>query len=144
MQRSLVDSQRKVRTMDNTGGEDTALLRSNRSAHAGAGTRAGVCRSGSLLPSPMSAMRSGHKATNLGVWGHGASRPEQVIENLGALDVVVYNYSADIRITSLGKIGSMEAVVPGKPAAQESPDQYTGEALSYKRRCSRKIGVQSR
>jgi len=73
MQRRLVDSQRKVRTMDNTGGEDTALLRSNRSARAGAGTRAGVCRSGSLLPSPTTAMRSGHKAINLGVWG-GAPR----------------------------------------------------------------------
>jgi hypothetical protein len=69
MQRRLVDAQRNARTMDNTGGEDTALLRSNRSARAGAGTRAGVCPIGSLLPSPMTAMRSGHKAINLGVWG---------------------------------------------------------------------------
>jgi hypothetical protein len=69
MQRNLLDSQRRTGTMGSAGGEDTALLRSNRSAHAGAGTQAGVCRSGRLLPSPMRAMRSGHKATNLGVWG---------------------------------------------------------------------------
>lgn len=80
MQRRLVDSQRKVRTMDNAGGEDTALLRSNRSAHAGAGTRAGVCLSGSLLPSSMTTKRSGHKAINLGVWG---GAPRQHLRPLG-------------------------------------------------------------
>jgi hypothetical protein len=74
MQRNPVDSQRKVRKMDNTGGEDTALLRSNRSARAGAGTRAGVCQSGSHLPSPMTDVRSGHKALNLGVWGRAPRR----------------------------------------------------------------------
>jgi hypothetical protein len=55
------------RTIADAGGEDRALLRSNPSAHAGAGTRAGVCLHSSLPPPPPS--RSGHKAINLGVWG---------------------------------------------------------------------------
>ena len=86
MQHRLVDSQRKVRTMDITGGEDTALLRSNRSAHAGAGARAGVCRSGSLLPSSTTAMRSGHKAINLGVWGRA---PRQYTGPVGHMSLCV-------------------------------------------------------
>ncbi len=74
MQRRLVDSESATWTMGSAGGEDTALLRSNRSAHAGAGTRAGVCRKDSLLPSPITVMRSGHKAVNLGVWGRAPRR----------------------------------------------------------------------
>ncbi len=45
MQRRLLDSQRRAWTMGSAGGEDTALLRSNRSAHAGAETQAGGCQS---------------------------------------------------------------------------------------------------
>ncbi len=70
---TMVDLGSGKRTMVSAGGEDTALLRSNRSARAGAGTRAGVCPSGSPLPPRISPMRSGHKAINLGVWG-GAPR----------------------------------------------------------------------
>jgi hypothetical protein len=77
MQRRLVDSHRGTWTMANAGGEDTALLRSNRSARAGAGTQAGVCLHSSPLPSPM---RSGHKAINLGVWG---GAPRQHVRPLG-------------------------------------------------------------
>lgn len=57
-------------TMVNAGGEDTALLRSNRSAHAGAGTQAGdCCQGGSPSPSLDITRRSGRHALNLGVWG---------------------------------------------------------------------------
>jgi hypothetical protein len=74
MQRRLVDSESATWTMVSADGEDTALLRSNRSARVGAGTRAGVCRKDSLLPSPITIMRSGYKAINLGVWGRAPRR----------------------------------------------------------------------
>jgi len=45
MLRKTVDVAHDKRTMTLTGGEDTALLRSNRSAHAGAETQAGGCQS---------------------------------------------------------------------------------------------------
>jgi hypothetical protein len=64
-----VDVRYGGRTIADAGGEDRALLRSNPSAHAGAGTRAGVCLHSSPLPSPTAPTRSGHKAITLGVWG---------------------------------------------------------------------------
>ena len=45
MPRKTVDVTHNKRTMIIVGGEDTALLRSNRSAHAGAETQAGGCQS---------------------------------------------------------------------------------------------------
>jgi len=51
MPRRTVDVARDKRTMILTGGEDTALLRSNRSAHAGAWTQQGARRSDGSLPS---------------------------------------------------------------------------------------------
>ncbi len=44
MPRKTVDVAHNKRTMIIAGGEDTALLRSNRSAHAGAETQAGGCQ----------------------------------------------------------------------------------------------------
>ena len=81
-----VDYQGGAETMPHTGGEDTALLRSNRSARAGAGTRAGVCQSSRPLPSPMASMRSGHKAVNLGVWGRA---PRQYTGPVGHMSLCV-------------------------------------------------------
>lgn len=81
-----VDLWDKTWTMVNTGGEDTALLRSNRSARAGAGTRAGVCHSGSSPPPAIAPMRSGRKAVNLGVWGRA---PRQYTGSVGHMSLCV-------------------------------------------------------
>jgi len=86
MASTMVDLGFGKRTMMSAGGEDTALLRSNRSARAGAGTRAGVCQSGSPLPLRMAPTRSGHQALNLGVWG---GAPRQHLGAVGHMSTLV-------------------------------------------------------
>jgi hypothetical protein len=49
----LIDFRCGAWTIADAGGEDTALLRSNRSAHAGAETQAGGCQSDRPLSLPM-------------------------------------------------------------------------------------------
>ena len=62
----MIDDVRRVATMRVVGREDRALLRSNPSARADAGTWAGAsARRRLLLSSPC----SGSEAINLGVWG---------------------------------------------------------------------------
>jgi len=83
-----IDVRYKCRTIADAGGEDRALLRSNPSARAGAGTRAGVCLHGSPPPSPT---RSGHKAINLGVRGRAprqTSRTGGTYVSIARLDAV--------------------------------------------------------
>ena len=69
MLRKTVDAARNKRTMVLTGGEDTALLRSNRSAHAGAETQAGDCQSDRPLSLLMPAAFFATKRQTSGVWG---------------------------------------------------------------------------
>ena len=77
-----VDARGGARTMASAGGEDTALLSSNRSAYAGAGTRAGGRPTGGPLPSLMAPVRSGYKAINLGVWGRAPRQHREAVGHM--------------------------------------------------------------
>ena len=82
-----VDSQGGAETMLYTGGEDRALLRSNPSARAGAEAWSGGCPTGRP---PLSPTCSGHKASNLGVWGRA---PRQYTGPVGHMSLCVIRAS---------------------------------------------------
>jgi len=86
MQRRRVDAHRGTWTMGNAGGEDTALLRSNRSAHAGAETQAGGCQSDRPL-SLFKALRFRDQALNPGVWGGAPRRHVRLLGHMSSCGI---------------------------------------------------------
>ena len=134
-----IDVRCRGRTIADAGGEDRALLRSNPSAHAGAGTRAGVCLHGSPPPSPT---RSGHKATNLGVCGRAPRQHPGLVGHMSrlpgwtSLEVVTAPHQA--HVTTVG-------VPDGRPISAYSSfcEPFKAEtrvdAVSFRARPSRPI-----